>query len=133
MQSLKRALGFGFLAWAFPFAVAFLIFPIRVSNRPLFESIMPVTVTLLALVFSLAYFRHVKERFFREGILLGILWMTVSLALDLLMFLPPSPWQMPLLEYFSDIGLTYLILLFVCAGMGAGLQGKAFRQVSAVP
>ncbi len=42
MKSVKKALLFGFLLWVIPFVIAFLIFPIRNSDRPLFESIMPI-------------------------------------------------------------------------------------------
>jgi len=55
MKSWRRALGFGFLAWLSPFVVAFLVFPFRESARPLFESIMAVTVTATAVVLGLTY------------------------------------------------------------------------------
>ncbi len=44
---------FGFLAWLITFVVSVLIFPLRTSQRPLFESIMPVVVTLCAVLFSI--------------------------------------------------------------------------------
>lgn len=46
MVSSGRAIFYGFLIWLIPFIVAFVIFPLRESARPLFESIMPVAVTV---------------------------------------------------------------------------------------
>jgi hypothetical protein len=48
MTSLRKALFYGVLVWLIPFAVAFLIFPLRQSARPLFESIMPVALAAAA-------------------------------------------------------------------------------------
>jgi hypothetical protein len=56
ITSIRRAILFGPLVWAVPFAVAFAAFPLRESWWALFESIMPVavaaTVVWLALVWS---------------------------------------------------------------------------------
>lgn len=35
------------LVWLIPFSVAFVIFPLRVSMMPLFESIMPLVLTIV--------------------------------------------------------------------------------------
>jgi hypothetical protein len=53
MGSRARLIGYGFLVWLIPFAVAFIVFPTRVEWRELFESIM--AVTLAATVTVLAY------------------------------------------------------------------------------
>ena len=45
MVSWRKAFGLGFFVWLVPFVVAFLVFPIHDTARPLFESIMAVTVT----------------------------------------------------------------------------------------
>src|SRR3972149_1593667 len=91
MAACGRALLFGFLVWLLPFIVAFAIFPLRQSARPLFESIMPVTVTLVVVVFGLAYFKRVAGGFTREGIFLGLLWMAVSLLIDAPLMLLGGP------------------------------------------
>ncbi len=110
MRSYKLALFYGFLVWLILFIVAFLISPIRTSNRALFESIMPVIVTMCVVLFSVSYFRKVKADFFKEGILLGIIWLAICLIIDLMMFMLKSPIKMTLLDYMMDIGLTYLTI-----------------------
>ena len=71
MAAFGRALLFGFLVWLLPFVVAFAIFPLRQSARPLFESIMPVTVTAVVVGFGLTYVKRVTGGFTREGIFIG--------------------------------------------------------------
>ena len=60
MIAFGRALLFGFLVWLIPFVAAFAIFPLRQSARPLFESIMPVTVTAVVVGFGLTYVKRVR-------------------------------------------------------------------------
>jgi hypothetical protein len=115
MKSLKTALLYGFLLWLIPFIVAFLIFPLKTSSPPLFESIMPVVLTACVVVFSNLYFKRLEAQFLSEGIILGALWFVVSLGLDLLMFMW-GPMQMTFANYMMDIGLTYLIFPIVTIG-----------------
>ena len=123
MKSLRWALVFGFLIWLIPFTISILIFPLRTSNRALFESIMPVVVTLCAVVFSILYFRKLEEGFIREGILLGVIWFAISIVIDLLMFMW-GPMRMTFAEYMMDIGLTYLIIPTVTIGFGFVKKGR---------
>ncbi len=113
---LLRTLGYGFLIWLIPFITAFAIFSIHETNRPLFESIMPVALCLSVIVFTVLYFRKYRDATVATGIKLGTLWMVMSLALDTPMFFG-GPMQMTVPEYISDIGVTYFIILIVPIGL----------------
>ncbi|NIN09957.1 MAG: hypothetical protein GTN62_00940 [Gemmatimonadales bacterium] len=117
MTSIRRALLFGFVIWVVPFVVAFIVFPLRESWRALFESIMPVVVTLAAVTCGVLYFRRVEARFVREGLAVGILWLAISVVIDLPLMLT-GPMEMTVVEYAADIGLTYLIIPAVAMGYG---------------
>jgi hypothetical protein len=121
MASMRRALLFGLLVWLIPFGVAFLIFPLRQSSRPLFESIMPVAVAAVVAGCGLSYFRHVTTGFVREGLALGILWLVISVAIDAPLMLFGGPMQMTIPQYAADIGLTYLLMPVITGAMGAAL------------
>ncbi len=126
MVSWRRALLFGFFVWLVAFLVAFAIFQIRESSRPLFESIMPVVLATATVFFAQRYFIHVGARFRREGLFLGLVWMGVNVAIDVPLMLSPSPMQMTLGEYLADIGLTYAMIPVITAGMGlVRAQGTA--------
>jgi preprotein translocase subunit SecG len=64
----------------------------------------------------------VKTNFLKEGILLGAVWIIISLIIDLVMFMPESPMKMSFIDYMMDIGLTYLIIPAICIGFGYLLQ-----------
>lgn len=123
MSSIKLAIIYGFLVWVIPFVVAFLIFPLRNSDRPFFESIMPVAVTIVTVIFSVLYFKKVETNFLKEGILLGIVFFAVSIVIDLLMF-SKGPMAMPFLDYMKDIGFTYLLVPAITIGAGYILDKK---------
>ncbi|MGA9363403.1 MAG: hypothetical protein WBW16_03450 [Bacteroidota bacterium] len=123
MKSTKRALFYGFLLWLIPFMVAFFVFPLRESERPLFETIMAVTVTLAVVVLSVLYFGKVEGGFLKEAVRIGILWFLMSIVIDLLMFMW-GPMKMSFLDYMFDIGFTYLIYPTVTIGFGYILQRR---------
>ncbi|VVB67329.1 Uncharacterised protein [uncultured archaeon] len=108
---------FGFLTWLIPFAVSILIYPLHVTQRPLFESIMPVVITACVVCFSLIYFRETALGSLLEGLELGLAWLLISLFLDLLLFMQ-GPMKMSFADYVKDIGLTYLIIPLITAGFG---------------
>ncbi|MFH1098614.1 MAG: hypothetical protein V1723_01690 [Candidatus Uhrbacteria bacterium] len=123
MKSTKLAFFYGFLVWAMPFVVAFLIFPLRSSDRPFFESIMSVAVTAATVIFTVLYFQTIETSFLKEGILLGAIFFAVSIALDLLMF-SRGPMAMSFVEYIKDIGFTYLLIPTITIGFGYSLDKK---------
>ena len=121
MTSLRRALILGVLVWFVPFLVAFLIFPLRESSRPLFESIMPVALAAIVVVLAGAYFGRVTQASLREGLLLGVLWLGISVVIDAPLMLLGGPMQMTIGEYLGDIGVTYLMIPVITSGMAAAL------------
>jgi len=121
---VKWIIGFGILIWLIPFLVSFVVFPLKDSNRPLFESIMPVVLTIIVVTFSIIFFKRVDKEFMKEGFIVGILWFTISIVIDLLMFIPESSMHMSLVDYIMDIGLTYLIILVIPVGFGYTLEKR---------
>jgi len=124
MNKYVKLVGFGFLIWLIPFLVSFVIFPLRNTNRPLFESIMPVVLVLTVMIISVLYFKKIEKESLKEGLIAGVLWITLGLAIDLLLFLPASPMQMSFSDYMMDIGLTYLIILMIPISIGALVSKK---------
>ncbi len=123
MKITGKIILFGFLIWLIPFLVAMGIFTIHENNRPLFESIMAVTVTLVAVFFSVLFFQNRTTNFRTAGLLLGLLWFAISFGIDLIMF-SWGPIKMPFWDYVSDVGVTYLIIPIVTIGIGLLLKMK---------
>jgi len=111
------------MVWVLPFVVAMLIFPLRASERPLFESIMPVALTASVVLFASLYFKGVEGKHVKEGAMLGVLWLAISIAIDLAMFMQ-GPMSMPFVDYVKDIGLTYLVIPAITVGFGYALESR---------
>ena len=122
MRSFKTALLYGFLTWLIIFIIGFMAFVFHESNRPLFESIMAVACTSVSMVFTILYFGKVETDYLREGILLGIIFYLVSVAIDLPFFLLEGPMKTTFGHYMSDIGLTYLLFFAVTIGTGYAMD-----------
>ena len=124
MKRIWKIVLYGFLTWLIPFAVSIVIFPFHDSQRPLFESIMPVVLAACAVVFGILYLRRADAAYLREGVRIGLAWLVINLVIDLPLF-SAGPMTMPLADYIKDIGLTYLIIPVVTVGMGYLLEKKS--------
>lgn len=123
MTSVKKVIMFGFFVWLIPFAVGFALFPIHELNRVLFESIMPVAITASVVTLGYKYLQKAKNPK-NSALKLGLIWLLISVIIDLALFLSPSPMQMGILEYIQDIGLTYLIIPLVTLGLDHSMGGS---------
>lgn len=124
IKNWPRAIGYGVLIWLIPFLMAFATLSVKNSWRSLFESIMAVTLTFTVVVCANWYFRRFAPRSLGDGVALGLLWMAISVAIDLPLMLGP-PINYSLEEYAADIGLTYLLIPIVTAGVArASSAGK---------
>jgi len=116
-QYLKVVL-YGFLVWLLPFVVSLFIYPLKVAGSPLFESIMPLVISLTVVVLAFFYLKNLDGDYVKEGVIIGVFWFTISIIIDLLLFLSPSALQMSFTDYLMDIGITYLLIPFITIGMG---------------
>ncbi len=122
-----RAIFYGILIWVAVFIVAMAVFSFRESNRPLFESIMPVAVTAATVFFAQLFFTRVEKDFVKTGVMLGLVWLAINILIDLPMVFR-GPLEMTLPEYFADIGLTYLIIPVITLSTGLASARVARRK-----
>jgi hypothetical protein len=104
----------GFLVWLLPFVIAMAMFGVRSDDRALFESVMAVVLVVVTVFFGLKQLNKIENVF--QGLLVGVVWMLISIAIDLILFLQ-GPMKMELVDYFKDIGITYLIMPVVVVGL----------------
>jgi hypothetical protein len=121
----RRTTALGLISWIVPFAVSFL-FVDRSGQflipQTLFKSLMVVIFGGLGTGLLVLAFRRVAPSL-RSGALLGCYWLGMNLVLDLVVLLPLI--RMPVVDYAYDIGLRYLLIPIVGAGMGAVGQGRS--------
>ncbi len=117
---------FGFLLWLVPFITGFLFVDIDGNftvDQIFFKTIMIIVGSLTSIVLAVNYFKEVKADFVNEGIVLGISWMIISLAIDLL-FVFGGFFPMTVEKYFTDIGLRYLAMPIYTVGIGFVLKNR---------
>ena len=117
MRRAAREIGFAFLAWLIPFAVAVAVFPLKTSNPPLFESLMGVVLASSTALLAVVYFKRVNAGYVAQGLKIGVIWPVANWLLDGLMF-SGGPMKMSLGEYVADIGVAYLAIPAVTVGLG---------------
>lgn len=124
-QYLKLAL-FGFLAWLIPFIISIFFYDktghLVIGDIFLFKSIMIVTGSLTGAVLLVLYFSKISEKYLYHGILIGIVWLAMNWALDLLILLPMA--KLGLYDYFAQIGLRYLVMPIMSITAGYLLERK---------
>jgi len=121
MMAWKRAVLLALASWAIPFAFSFLIFPLKKSNAPLFETIIELAILIVAGALFRRYFRD-RAVSAVEAAMVGALWFVVNIALDYPMF-AYGPMKMPVWTYYSEIGFVYLT--FPAFGFWASRLGRS--------
>lgn len=118
MTSLWKVIRFGLLVWLIPFLTGFAVYPLKTAWRSLFESILPVAVCGATCYFGHRFFRGAPGAGPKQGFLVGLLWMALCIAIDLPLMLNP-PIRMEWVEYWADIGLTYVMIPLITLSMGS--------------
>ncbi len=125
LKKYLRNAFYGFLAWLIPFVAAFAFYTREgklAVDIHLFKSIMIVIGSAFASYLLIRYFKKTESGFLREGIVVGIVWLLVSIILDLLILLPMSGMSVP--DYFAQIGLRYLAIPAMSVAVGTALANK---------
>ncbi|WP_459202139.1 hypothetical protein [Methanococcus sp. CF] len=116
---------FGLLTWLIPFLLSFLFYSESeglVIDIFLFKSIMIVVSGLVGVSLLVLYFKDIEKDYLLEGISVGVFWLIINLILDIIILIPMS--KMTYVDYFSQIGLRYLIIPTISTSMGYLLKIK---------
>ncbi|PJZ59159.1 hypothetical protein EHQ76_19935 [Leptospira barantonii] len=118
-QHLVRIFGYGFLVWLIPFLVAIPFYTRDgklLTDIFLFKSVMLITGSLTGCLLFVSLALKISGKKF--GILLsaGFIWLIINWGLDFLILLPMS--KMSPADYFIQIGLGYIAMVFVSFAIG---------------
>jgi hypothetical protein len=125
MNKYLKIVVFGFLTWLVPFLASLLFYTQQgtlIIDVFLFKAIMIIVGSVSAGILLIYYFKNVNNGYFKEGIIIGISWFTLNIILDLLVLIPMS--GMSLADYFTRIGLTYIVIPVMCITVGTALANK---------
>ena len=125
MKKYQRNILYGFLAWLIPFVASFFFYT-REGELTIdiffFKSIMIVVGTFSAAILLVSYFKNINADYLKEGVIIGLTWLAISILLDLLVLIPMS--GMSIADYFAQIGIRYLAIPAMCIAVGAALENK---------
>ena len=125
MNKYVRNVLYGFLAWLIPFIASFFFYSREgklTIDIFLFKSIMIVVGSFSAAILLVSYFRNINVDYFKEGIIVGMIWFGINIVLDLLILIPMS--GMSITDYFMQIGLMYLAIPAMSIAVGTALKNK---------
>ena len=114
----KRTVALGLASWLLPFLVSFLFIDRAGQSlipQPLFKSIMVVVGGGVGTALLAIAFRQVTPTL-RSGLALGLLWLCINLALDIVVLVPMM--KVSVATYVQDVGLRYLLIPIIAAGIG---------------
>ena len=127
MSKTKMLVLFGFLTWLLPFAASFLFYdPSRggiAAGNEAFKSFMVVLSTLVGTLLLVKYFDAVKKDFVKEGLVVGAVWAVMNWIIDFVVLVPLMNADAP--TYFMSIGLRYLMIPIIAAGMGMAIENSS--------
>lgn len=123
-QYLKNIF-YGFLAWLIPFVASFFFYTRDgkiLIDISLFKSIMIVVGSISGAWLLVCYFKKINHNFLKEGIIVGVIWLSLNIILDLIILIPMSGMSIP--DYFAQIGLRYLSIPAMSIAIGTALHNK---------
>lgn len=123
LPSMQRSIVLGFLLWLAVFVVSLILFPVKQNSPIYFETLITIALVFFTVLCATLSFQKRESGFLAHGISIGILWMALSLLIDLPLF-SYGPMKRPLPDYMMDIGLTYLVIPIITIAIGSLLQSK---------
>ena len=125
MNKYLKIVFFGFLAWFIPFLASLLFYSANgklTIDTFLFQNIMFAVGSVTAGLLLIYYFKNIRTKYFKEGIVLGLSWFVINIILDFLVLIPVS--GMSIVDYFTRIGLGYIVIPVMCITVGTALANK---------
>ena len=114
-----RVLLTGVLVWLIPFLISVPFFSPGGSiliDPGLYKSLMIVVGSGVGAALLVWYFKGITDGFLLQGVVLGVSWLLLSWALDMVVLLPLS--GMDLSTYMYQIGLRYLMMPIMTTATG---------------
>ncbi|MBN2057792.1 MAG: hypothetical protein JW782_03245 [Candidatus Saganbacteria bacterium] len=116
MMKMLKMIGYGLIIWVVPYVTAIMLMGLMTSDPVFFKSIMIVEGSIIGAICMAAYFSNVNKDTLKESLIVGLVWVVISWALDFAALLPFS--KMPLDRYFMEIGIRYVGMLAPIVAIG---------------
>jgi len=122
MQSPKHAVLYGLGVWVGLIAISLVLLPAEGKNEALYESIKLSSLVAVSLGFTILYLTRNPATSVVEGLLVGLGWAVIAIALDLVLY-AAGAFNIGLGAYFSDVASSYLAMPVVTT-LAMGFLGR---------
>jgi uncharacterized protein YacL len=85
VKNIGKTILFGFLLWLSVFIAAFLIFPLKQTNYPFFETLITIFLSGFTVLYGYLFFKKEPVSFART-IKTGFIWLLVNILIDIPLF-----------------------------------------------
>lgn len=103
------------MVWFIP-TITTLLFS-YLSGMFLFDVISAVAIALTVIVFAYMYFKGVDGHYLKEGIVVGVVWLIISVVLDIVLILVGVT-KLTLFQYIIYVAPLYVIVPAITIGFG---------------
>ncbi len=115
MNKVLKIIGFGFIVWLIPTLVTLLAY--YLNGMFLFDVISAIAIAVTVIVFAYLYYKDINAHFIKEGVMIGIVWLVISLVLDVVLILLGIT-KLSLMEYAIFVAPIYIIIPAITIGFG---------------
>lgn len=109
MRSPKHAVLYGIGVWVGLVLISLILLPAEGKHEALYESIKLSALAGVTLGFTIRYLSRPGGGSLGEGVLIGLVWAAVTIALDLVLF-ALGAFNIGLGTYFTDVASSYLAM-----------------------
>ncbi|MBI5679900.1 MAG: hypothetical protein HZC47_03265 [Methanobacterium sp.] len=122
MDKNLKIVGYGFLIWLITSLIT-AVLGFFSSALIIYEIISAATIAITVIMFSYLYLKDTKMNFVKEGVIIGVVWLIISVILDLLMIIVGFT-QLSLTSYAMYFASIYVIIPVITIGRGYLLDSK---------
>jgi hypothetical protein len=127
MNRILKLVGYGFLVWLIPTLIttALIYLPFTES---LFDIISALAIIISVALFSYLYFKDVTTNFIKEGIIIAITWIIISIIFDLIMIIVGVS-HTSIIDYALRVVPLYVIIPAITIGYGLQLDHNNKKNI----
>lgn len=115
MNKYLKIISYGLIIWLIPTLVTLLASYLNALS--FFDVISAIAIAITVIVFSYLYFEDVNVNFIKEGVILGVVWVVISIVLDIVLILLGIT-KLSLISYAANVIPLYIIIPAVTIGFG---------------
>lgn len=117
-MKLKLAIIYGILIWILVSVITIVLNTFVPKIFPYHEINIPITIIIIVSLFGIFYIRNFNENEVKEGFLVGIIFFSVDLILDLLLFILPKNNNILIENYPMHILSMFVLIMLITILLG---------------